>query len=102
MCIGRQKEAIMATVDENLPKLEARLDLWRAKAKKAIASGNVSGQQAKINSQKLLDQLNSKLQEAQSKLDEAKAAGSEKWETLKGGVEKTWQELEDGFKKLVD
>ena len=70
--------------------------------KKAIASGNVSGQQAKIDSQKQLDQLNSKLQEAQSKLDEAKAAGSEKWETLKGGVEKTWQELEDGFKKLVD
>ncbi|MFZ1863220.1 MAG: hypothetical protein WAU39_03270 [Polyangiales bacterium] len=92
----------MATVDKTLSKLEARLDLWKAKVKKAIAGGNVSGQQAQIDSQKQLDQLNSKLQEAQSKLDEAKAAGGKRWETLKDGVEKTWQELDDAFKKLVD
>ena len=92
----------MATVDENLSKLEAQLDLWKAKIRKGIATGDVSGQQAKIDSQQQLDRLNSKLQEAQSKLDEAKAAGSKKWDTLKDGVEKTWRELEDAFKKLVD
>ncbi len=92
----------MATLDKSLSKLEARLDLWKAKLKKATASGSVSGQQAKIDSQKRFDQLNSQLRKAESKLEEAKAAGSGKWETLKDGVENTWEELEDAFKKLVD
>jgi len=36
---------------------------------------------------------------AQAKLDEVKTAGSEKWETLKAGVESAWNDLEIAFKK---
>jgi hypothetical protein len=92
---------IESHVDESVSKLEARLKLWSAKLEEVLAKANVAGQQAKIDSRKQLDELKSKLAVAQSKLDEAKAAGSDKWETLKQGVENTWQDLEDTFKKLV-
>lgn len=58
----------MVTVDKSISKLKARLDLWKAKVKKAIASANVRGQQAKIDSQKQLDRLDSKLEDGFKKL----------------------------------
>lgn len=58
----------MVTVDKSISKLKARLDLWKAKVKKAIASANVRGRQAKIDSQKQLDRLDSKLEDGLKKL----------------------------------
>jgi hypothetical protein len=92
----------MSTIESNVSKLEAQLKLWGAKLDEVLAKANVAGQQAKIDSRKQLDELKSKLAVAQSKLDEVKAAGNEKWETLKQGVERTWQDLEETFKKLVN
>lgn len=92
---------IESHIEKNVSKLEAQLKLWNAKLSEVLAKANVAGQQAKIDSRKQLDELKSKLEGAQSKLDEAKAAGSEKWDTLKQGVERTWQDLEDAFKKLI-
>jgi multidrug resistance efflux pump len=88
-------------VDKNIAKMEAQLKLWGAKFSELMAKANVDGQQAKIDSRKELDELKSKLEVAQSKLDEAKADGKEKWEVLKQGVEHTWAEIESTFKKLV-
>jgi thiamine monophosphate kinase len=48
----------------------------------------------------LIDDLKTKYQAAQTKLAELKAAGGEKWEVLKTGVESAWSELEAAFKKL--
>jgi hypothetical protein len=96
----RHKEVVDAGAD-NLSKLEAQLKTWTAKLDDLVAKANAAGQQAKVDSRKQLDELKSKLEVARSKLDEAKAAGIGKWETLRQGVERTWQELEATFKKLV-
>jgi hypothetical protein len=100
-----RQEVSMATlqshIDENLAKLEAKLDLWGAKLKEVIARTNVAGKEAKIESQKEVEELKSNLEIARSKLAEAKAAGSEKWDSFKDGVEHLWQDLEGRFKKLV-
>lgn len=37
---------------------------------------------------------------AQEKLDELEAAGGDKWDTFKAGVESAYNELETTFKKL--
>jgi hypothetical protein len=91
----------MSTIESTVGKMDAQLKLWGAKLNELLAKANVAGQQAKIDSRKQLDELKSRLEVAQAKLDEAKAAGNEKWETLKHGVERTWQDLEETFKKLI-
>lgn len=40
--------------------------------------------------------------DARGKLDEAKAAGADKWETFKSRLETSWKELEGAFHKLTN
>ncbi len=87
-------------VMKSLAKLEDQLKLWHAKFNSAVASSRVTRQEAKIDSGKQLDEIKSKLAVAQAKLDEAKEAGADKWDTVKDGVEHTWRDLEQEFKKL--
>ncbi|KAB2903718.1 MAG: coiled coil domain-containing protein [Kofleriaceae bacterium] len=88
-------------VSENLSKMEAQLKVWSTKLNEAVARAGDAGHQAKLDSRKQIDELKVKLDAARAKLDEAKAAGGEKWESLKGGVESTWHEIEVAFKKLL-
>ena len=88
-------------LDRNVSKLEDQLKLWTAKLNEVAARVGVAGQEAKIASRKQVDELKTRLESARSKLEEAKAAGSEKWEVFRQGVEHTWQELEGAFKKLL-
>ena len=92
---------LQSHIDKNLAKMEAQLDLWGAKLKEVVAKANVAGKEAKIESQKEVDELKSSLEAARSKLAEAKAAGSEQWDSFKDGVEHLWQDLEGRFKKLI-
>jgi hypothetical protein len=93
--------AIESTTDKNLSKLEAQLDLWNARLKEFATKATAAGKSAKIDSRKQIDDLKAKLVVARSKLDEAKAAGGEKWDSVKGGVVRFWKELEDSFKTLT-
>jgi hypothetical protein len=88
-------------VDRNVSKLEDQLKLWTAKLNEVAARAGVAGEQAKMASRRQVDELKTRLESARSKLEEAKAAGSEKWEIFRQGVEHTWQELEGAFKKLL-
>ena len=88
-------------VEKNVSKLEEQLKLWTAKLNELVARAGVASQQAKIDSRRQLDELKIRLESARSKLDEAKAAGGEKWDTFRQGVEHTRQELEGAFKKLL-
>jgi hypothetical protein len=89
-------------IKNSLAKLEDQLELWHAKFNAAVASSRVTSKEAKIESGKHLDEIKSKLEVAQAKLEEAKEAGAEKWEAVKEGVENTWHDLEQTFKKLLD
>jgi hypothetical protein len=88
-------------VDKTVSKLEEQLKLWAAKLNEVAARAGVVSQQAKIDSRKQIDELKTRLASAQTKLDEAKAAGSERWDAFRHGVERTWQELDGAFKKLM-
>jgi hypothetical protein len=92
--------SIESEVDEKLASLEARLELWAAKLKEHIAKGNVLGQQAKVEYLKRASEFKDRLESAQRKLNDAKAAGSEKWGGFQRDMEKTWNDLEAGFKRL--
>ncbi len=90
----------MERTEEHVGKLETQLKQWGAKLDEFVAKADKAGTTARIDNRKRIDDLKAKVHAAQAKLDEVKAAGSEKWDTLKTGVESAWNELELAFKKL--
>ena len=93
--------SIESSVDKTVSKLEDQLTLWGAKFKELVAKVEVAGQETKIDARKHLDEVKAKLDLARSKLDEAKAAGGDRWDKFKAGVESAWKELEGAFHKLA-
>ena len=90
----------MGKTQQDLGKLETQLQQWGAKLDEFVAKADRAGTTARIDNRKRIDELKAKVKVAQAKLDEVKTAGSEKWETLKAGVESAWNDLEIAFKKL--
>jgi peptidoglycan hydrolase CwlO-like protein len=90
----------MENTEADLGKLETQLKQWGAKLDEFVAKADRAGTAARIDNRKRIDELKAKVKVAQAKLDEVKTAGSEKWETLKAGVESAWKDLEIAFKKL--
>jgi len=88
----------MEKTQENLGKLETQLKQWGARLDELVAKADRPAPTARIDNRRRIDDLKAKVQAAQSKLDEVRTAGSERWETLKTGVESAWSELELAFK----
>jgi hypothetical protein len=91
----------MKKTDARVGKMETQLKQWGAKLDELVAKAEEAGAEAKIDYRKRIDDLKSKHQEVQSKLAELRAAGGEKWEILKHGVESAWKELEVAIKKMT-
>lgn len=92
----------MAKTKAQLGKMEAQMKQWGAKLDEFVVKAGEVGAEAKGDYQYLVDDLKAKYQIAQAKLDEINAAGSEKWEALKVGVDGAWGELEAAFKKMTN
>ena len=91
----------MKTMEAQVGKMETQLKQWGAKLDELTTKAGEAGAEVKIDYRKGIDEVKAKHQAAQSKLDEVKAAGCEKWGTLKSGVESSWNELAVAFKKLT-
>ena len=83
-------------------KMETQLKLWGARLDQVLAKAEKAGSELSAERRKRVDELKAKYQAAQTRLAEAKAAGSEKWEVLKTGIESAWRELEAAFKKGME
>jgi chromosome segregation ATPase len=92
----------MKVTQANVGKMETQLQQWGAKLDELVAQAEEAGTEAKLDYRERIDALKAKHQLARSQLDELKATGNEKWETLKTGLEGAWNELEDAFKKLTN
>lgn len=75
-------------------RMEAQLKHWGAKLDELVARAEESGADAKAEYRKRLEVLRAKHQNAQSKLAELRAAGGERWENFKTGMESVWKEIE--------
>ena len=91
----------MKVLEANVSKMETQLQQWGAKLDKLAAQVEEAGTEAKLDYRERIEALRAKHRLARSQLDELKAAGSGKWETLKTGMEGAWNELEVAFKKLT-
>jgi hypothetical protein len=92
----------METREAHVGTMEQQLKEWGAKLDGLVAKADTAGTEAEIGYRKRIDDLRAKYRVAESKLDELKAAGSEKWETFETGVESAWNELRVAFKELTD
>ena len=81
----------MGPMEANIDKMEAQLKQW------AVLIDSLA---AKAEYRLSIDDLKAKRAVAQAKVDEFKAAGIEKWEGFKAGIERAWSDLEIAFNEL--
>jgi hypothetical protein len=104
-CRAHKPEGVMGTietsVDKTVSKVEGQIASWGAKLDELVAKADVAGRGARADARSHLDEMKTRLKIAQLKLAEAKAAGGDRWDTFKLGVESSWKELEGAFQKLT-
>jgi hypothetical protein len=97
---ARPNTIVVGPLEANVDKLEAQLKLWAAKIDVLAAKADQAGAQAGIDYRAGIDDLKAKRVVAQAKIDEYKAAGREKWEGFKAGIELAWSDLETALANL--
>lgn len=90
-----------SNLDRTVSTLEGQLERWGARLDELVAKADAAGQEAKTEARAHAEELRSKLAAARSRLAEAKAAGSDRWDAFKEGLERSWKELEGAFRKLA-
>jgi predicted kinase len=88
------KNAYREKMEAQLDEQRARLDLLKAKAKRAVAEG-------KILAYEELAEADQKLDALKAKLNKIGDAGGDAWQEMKSGVEKAWDELSASCKKAA-
>ena len=92
----------METMEAQVEKMEKQVKQWGTKLEELAAKVDEAGAEAKADREKRISELKAGHKAAMAKLDELKAAGSDKWEIVKGGIESAWKDLEAAFKKLTN
>jgi uncharacterized coiled-coil DUF342 family protein len=90
----------MDSINVKVEKMESQLKEWGKKIEELADKADNTGAQLKADYHKQLDEMKAKLSLAQAKFDEFKAAGSEKWDVFKSGIESAWKDFENAFKAL--
>ena len=81
-------------------KIEAQIKEWSAKLAEMKARADKAGADAKVHLHQQIDLMKARKEAAEEKLDEIKSAGAESWETLKGGMEKTLDEVKKTWEEV--
>jgi division protein CdvB (Snf7/Vps24/ESCRT-III family) len=84
-----------------IDKLAAQLKQWDAEIQKLEAKVNKVDANVRANYRQKLDDLRTKKQEANSKLQEIKDSGEEAWGELKVGFEKSWKSINDAINNAI-
>jgi hypothetical protein len=90
------------TAESPVGTREAELRQWGTRLDKLLAKGDAAGTAPRADYRQRLEELREKYGTAQARLDELKAAGSDKWETFKDGIESAWSELATAFTRVAN
>ena len=92
----------MDTVESPVGNREAELRQWGSRLDKLLAKGDAAGTGPRLDYRERLEHLKEKYDAAEAKLAALKAAGSDKWETYKDGIENAWSELATAFTRVAN
>lgn len=95
-----KEENLVETIGALVGKIENQLDKKEVKLDELVAKEDKVDTEAKTGHDEHIDDLKSKSQVAQSKLDEFKASGNAWWATFKTGGDVAWKEIMAVFRKL--
>jgi predicted nucleic acid-binding Zn-ribbon protein len=90
----------METAGQEVGKIEARLRQLGTRLDRLVAKADAVGTEVKLDYRQQIEHAKEKQVVVRDKLDAYRAAGGQKWDNFKGGVESAWHELEDAFKAL--
>lgn len=90
----------MDSAGQEVGKIETRLRQLGAKLDKLVVKADEAGTEVKVEYRKQIDCIKDKHAAVQGKLTEFRAAGGQKWDNFRGGVETAWHDLENAFKAL--
>jgi phage-related minor tail protein len=90
----------MESTGQEVGRIETRLRQLGARLDKLVVKADEAGAEVKVDYRKQIDHIKDKHAVVQSKLTAFRAAGGQKWENFKGGVEVAWHDLENAFKAL--
>lgn len=76
-------------------KIDAQLKEWQARIDEARAKGEQQTADAKIEYQKQIGEMESRMEAVRAKLDELKKASSDSWEDLKTNIDRTTRDMGD-------
>ena len=76
-------------------KIDAQLKEWQAKIDEARAKGEQQTADARIEYQKQIGEMESRMDAVRAKLDELKKASSDSWEDLKTNIDRATRDMGD-------
>jgi len=91
----------MSSKEAYKQKIEAELELAQAKLAELKAKAKSSAADAQINYEKLVDEIEHKVDTMKVKLKELGDASDDAWEEVKAGVENAWGTLSDAIKSAA-
>lgn len=91
----------MNTKDVYKQKMEAELELAKAKLAELKAQADGSAADARLTYAEQLDDLEKKVQATTDRLDELSVASEDTWERLKAGVERSWEAVSTTIQKTT-
>jgi len=75
-------------------KMQAQLNEWQAEVDKFKAKASGASAKAQLQLNKDISALEGKIEQGNTKLAEVTAASEDAWESIKEGVDSTWDSLE--------
>jgi chromosome segregation ATPase len=92
--IMKGKKAYIAKLENRLKRLEAEIDMWKAKTDETAAV-------AKQEYYQQIESLLAKKEALKSRLAALKSSTNDTWDEVKERVEKNWQDLTKSFENAI-
>jgi predicted RNase H-like nuclease (RuvC/YqgF family) len=99
---NREKEITMSEKDQREKelyeqKMRARLDEWKAELDKLKARAKGASADTQIKMNREIEELETAIQEGETRLSALAEASGDAWESIKEGVDAAWESLTSAF-----
>lgn len=82
-------------------KREAEVEIWKSEILKLKAKASIASADAQIEMNKHIDALEKKIDEGKTKLSDLIKATDDRYESMKSGVESSWDSLKTAFSDMA-